>query len=471
VKDPANVGRIGPLARRPGLGYTDIMKNTTNRILVAAAAPLIVAAVLFPADGRSYDTYPLGVTGSMADLAADGDGTLHVLWVEGHELHHGVIVDHSITGDATIASDVSTMFRRPRLSVAADGSSAHTCWVDGANNAAWHAWWSPADGWQTEEAAGASADYAYWWPDCAVDGAGVVHAVIGWAARSGACAGNSQLYASRKLADGTWTAPECLTGDDCRDYVDSFMVNDPLGGIHYRWSRIGTDFLRYRYAPPGGSLGDAPTVEAAAVAGMTSAGMGDIAVGPDGSVHLARNDYDGAVNVFYQVKPAGEDAFLVPERVAGPITSTNEVVPAIGVHGGGTVFMIWVEGDGSRLMLATRSGGAWSSETADGGAGMDGGQIKPAIAVRADEADLLFRGSDNQWRLLVVPVGGEPPVEEPVEPAAEAADEGMEAMEESAEAVPEESGPDVPPDLSDSGAEGDVGLPGAAGGCGCAFSM
>ena len=378
-------------------------------VLVLAGAGVVLCLQARAAFAQA--SYDLGVQGAMADMAADAQGTLHLLWVEGITLQYGQVDAGVVVGQQTVGTIPDTVFCRPRIAVRPDGGSVHTVWHTSSaapHDTIVHAWREGDGSWQQEEVWGYSTDYAYWWETVAVDSSETVQLLAGWAPRADPCQGQSRIASARKPQGGTFSAVAWLAPDDCQNYDNVVMATDPSGGVHGRWAVTGggdlSKYLRYVHAEPGGDLAASDVEELQGAATVNSMGMGDLYAAADGTVHFAINAYENGVNVDYAVR-AADGSFSTPVRIAGPITNAKEITPSIGVDAWGNVYVLWGgEAMGAVVRLATYTGGGWTIADLDNAAGMNDDNIKPRVVVAGEEIYALWRTGTGNWVLREIGV-------------------------------------------------------------------
>jgi hypothetical protein len=359
-----------------------------------------------------YYAYPLGISGENADLRSDNNNGLHIMWAawdysRGTEtLYYARIVNNAITGQETVATGVQWQYCRPRMSVRPDGGSVHAIWTDLDRHNLNHSW-RDANGWHTETVWGYDANLHWYWEAGAIDGSETMHIICGRVGSSG----NSYLYYTQKPNNGAWSTPVAITPLNQGDWVDTFMVNDPNGGIHARWDHYDR-YLRYRYCASGGNLGSATTVSIPGSADINSMGMGDIFVTPAGDVHLALNTYSAPyVNVDHSFKPVG-GSWTTPTRASvGHIYSggenSYEIYPTVGVGRDNKTYVAWSQGKPPNtpnlVKLSIYDDGAWTLYTLDPAAGMDSDSIKCTIAVVSNAVYGIWRTGNKTWVLGKIP--------------------------------------------------------------------
>jgi hypothetical protein len=370
--------------------------RSTVQCLGGLAAVLFAWLPIAPAQATEIAIHPLGITGETADLATDSQGRVHLVWVDGGWLNYGQVEDYLVVGQQTVSSGVSAGEFRPRIAVRADGASVHLAWVSFDHKSLYHSWRGAAGQWSTETVWPSSGDLVYYYPASVVDLTETVHIICGQAH----VASNSQIFYARKPDGGTWTtvplSPPAGTGTV--DWRDTAMATDLHGGVHARYATFNS-FLRYHYAPSGGSLATSTMEPVPAMADGTSNGEGDIFVSLLGGVHLSVFSWTSGVNmvnVDHVLKPAGEPWAPATRASIGHVTDINP--PSVAESGDGQTYVSWTSAALGAVLLSVFGDTGWGVETVDAAA-HSMTATKTTLAATKGAIWLLWKGGDGGWVL------------------------------------------------------------------------
>ena len=359
--------------------------------------------------GQSYALYPLYIYGEHADLASDNNNNLHVIWLRYGTMYYGRIINNAISGTQTVPSTtnaVAVPWSWPHIAVSLSGDTVHVLWVGGNHRNLFHSWRNSSGTWTTETVRTSSYGQ-FFWPVCAIDAVGNVHAIYGNSPGDGNC----DVFYTIKSVAGSWSTPVEISGGDTHlnttnpDFSEYDMFSDSNGGIHAKWSLINTRYMRYRYCASNGSLASAST-EYMLDNGATSIGPGDLHVEKSGIVHMGFNAYNGNVNMDHSYKPVG-GSWTAPTQARTAANTAHEIWPTIAVprDGSNRVFVAWAEGPSS-VKMSVKDGGSWTLYDLDTAAGMYDDWIKPAMTATDSSLCGLWRNgsaSNYSWVLGVIP--------------------------------------------------------------------
>ena len=179
----------------------------------------------------------------------------------------------------------------------------------------------------------------------AVDAEGNVHVAF----QSAVAEDHSQVVHILRHADGNWSEPAILSGEESAR--NPTIAMDDAGGIHVVWEEGTNDGrIRYRYRPAAGDWGQIASI--AEAPGLSNSPV--VAVDAFDRVHL----------VWIDGRHGRKDLLHVLGEIGGPWTPPRVIStgggqpdnPAIGVDGLGTVHIAWSDRvgnqrDGSYLNL------------------------------------------------------------------------------------------------------------------------
>ena len=380
--------------------------RTLSLIILFAVAASAGNGFLY---GQSYAAYPLFIYGEHADIAADYNNNLHVIWLRYGTMYYGRIINNAISGTQTVpgtTNAVAVHWSWPHIAASPSGDAVHVLWVGSNHRYLFHSWRNSSGTWTTETVR-TSTYSQFFWPVCAIDAVGNVHAIYGNSPGDGNC----DVFYTIKNVAGNWSTPVEISGGDTYlntnnpDFSEYDMFSDSNGGIHAKWSLINTKYMRYRYCASGGSLASSST-SYMVDNGATSVGPGDLHVEKSGIVHMGFNAYNGSVNMDHSYKPVG-GSWTAPTRARSAANTAHEIWPTIAVprDGSNRVFVAWAEGT-SFMKMAVKDGSSWTLYDLDTAAGMDDDWIKPAMTATDSALCGLWRTGatySNSWMLGVIP--------------------------------------------------------------------
>ncbi|MBW2700077.1 MAG: hypothetical protein JRF33_04595 [Deltaproteobacteria bacterium] len=355
----------------------------------------------------------LGISGVAYDITKDNNGTVHIIWKVGGNLRYGQIEDGLVVGaeDIPNSSNVNTRYNRPRIAVRPDGATVHTAWNGTPGETLFHAWRDSEGNWHREAAwnRGTSSYYVAC-PSIGVDLTGAVHIVAQRWDGDNDGAPTPVVYC-HKPSGGSWSGLVIVQQPDPpenRQWRDTSMFTDKLGGIHAVW-KAGTGVPgKYRYTPSGGDLGQEPTqvIPVPDVPQIDNVSFGDLFVTENGDVHHSHMTYP-LQQIWYQVK-RDESTSFAEAALAGPMNNDEHVSyenpwPVIAVDTHDRVFTAWAENRGGApipfVVLAVSGSTPWAIEDLTTTANIDGSSA-PAMTAVGDLIYLVYRNAAGELILV-----------------------------------------------------------------------
>jgi len=351
---------------------------------------------------------PLGVYGVTYDHARDAQGTIHALWKSGGTLRYGTLVDGAIVGAEDIPSSNGSniRFKRPRIAVSPDGETVHTCWngLPGValeyarrdEDGRWtrQAVWQQPVGTQFVAVAAIGAD---------LDGA--VH-IIAQRWDEGVTP-SPVVYFRKPSAAEAWSAPQTIQAAEGKQWRDTSIFVDDLGGVHATW-KTGARPGQYRSVASGGDLSAAATITIPTPPdpAIDTVSFGDLFVTAQADVHHVFVTYP-LQQLWYEVRREDTGDFGEPSLV-GPLDNDEALGyenpwPAVAVDVHGRVFASWSENRGggtiSHVVLATFDGQQWIRHDVTNSADIDVNSA-PAMTVVDDLVHLVYSNLDGEQVLV-----------------------------------------------------------------------
>ena len=259
-----------------------VIRLNTPLLMVAIALLAFVPLV----QAQNYDPHPLGIIGRTADITADKNGGLHIIWVTNtSELYYGRIISNQVRNQVKVATVgiTETNFGRPRIAVRNDGQTVHIAWGKSTLS---HGWKDTTGAWHVETVRTAVLNREYLMAVPAVTQDETVHILYQfWNAK----AESAPMMYTRKPAGGSWISPISIGANPNAEYRDPSVFVDAYGGFHASWRGLLIPTLSavYRYAPAGTNLETATNVFIPYASGVNHNAFGDLFVEESGRVHRA----------------------------------------------------------------------------------------------------------------------------------------------------------------------------------------
>lgn len=372
-------------------------------------APLLMVAIALLAivplvEAQNYDPHPLGIIGRTADITADKNGGLHIIWVTNtNELYYGRIISNQVRNQVKVATVgiTETNFGRPRVAVRNDGQTVHIAW---GKTTLSHAWRDAAGVWRTETVRTAVLNREYLMAAPAVTQDGTVHILYQfWNAK----AESAPMMYTRKPAGGTWISPISVGTNANAEYRDPSVFVDAYGGFHASWRGLMTaPSACYKYAPAGTNLESAATVFIPMASDVSHNAFGDLFVDETGRVHrpIATWTKRASVSIDYSYKNPG-GSFTTPTRPSvGDLVTKLDSNPSIAVAPTGQVFVSFRDyvGGNTVTYLSILDDGKWTKYIVDPLCGTTYNQFyKTSLTATNAGVYGLWRMSTGQFMLGV----------------------------------------------------------------------
>lgn len=339
-------------------------KGNSVRVFMALAAILVFVPLL---GAQSYVPYPLGITGKSADITADKNGGLHIIWVtNANELYYGRIVSNQVRNQvkvATIAGN-EAYYGRPRVAVRNDGQTVHIVW---GKTTLSHAWKDSAGTWKVESVRGAVLNREYLMAVPAVTQDETVHILYQyWNAK----AEPAPMMYVRKPSGGAWSAAVSVGSNANAEYRDPSVFVDAYGGFHASWRGLLTlPSASYRYAPAGTNLENVTTEFVPMASDVSHNAFGDLFVDENGRVHrpIATWTRRSSVSIDYSYKNLN-GSFTTPTRPSvNDLVTELDSIPAVAVAPTGHVFVSYRDyvGGNTVTYLSILIDGTWTKYVID----------------------------------------------------------------------------------------------------------
>ncbi|MBN2400218.1 MAG: hypothetical protein JXI33_07745 [Candidatus Aminicenantes bacterium] len=404
-------------------------KNEIKRLIIRSCLLVIFLAVFIGLHAQEYNIYQLrDASGNLVfteggdyDLLADGNGNLHILWVEQGYIYYGRVVyntgsaDYRITGkeytNVNLYLDgVSNLWTQPRVAVRRDGQTVHFVWGETLK----HAWRNDQGTWSKETVRSISGVQRCIAPSVLVEDNETVHILYGYYDGSNGYDPTHLIY-QRKPLGGSWSGYmefDVAGYNQGAEWRDPVMTLDALGGIHATWSNYmwsstsDGGSARYRYAPAGTGLETASTVIVPLAPGVLMNGAGNIFVDSTGKVH--RTISSSLVSIDYSTKASGSSgAWTTPSRPSNGLLQTGEDSwAAITVDSLGHVLVAFADGisytNYTNLYLSVLDQGVWTKSSIPTTAGMDCFR-QPSMVAANGMLYLFWRESTGRLALATMP--------------------------------------------------------------------
>lgn len=375
-------------------------------ILIALIAIWISAPL---AEAQNYEPHALGITGKAADITADKNGGLHIIWVNNaNELYYGRIISNQVRNQAKVATIAAneTYYGRPRVAVRNDGQTVHIAW---GKTTLSHAWKDSAGVWRTETVRNAVLNREYLMAVPAVTQDETVHILYQyWNAKLE----SAPMMYTRKAAGGGWITPISVGTNANAEYRDPSAFVDAYGGYHASWRGLMTlPSASYRYAPAGTNLESSKTEFIPMASDVSHNAFGDLFVDESGRVHrpIATWTRRSSVSIDYSYKNLNGD-FTTPSRPSiGDLVTKLDSNPSVAVAPTGHVFVSFRDyvGGNTVTYLSILDDGAWTKYIVDPLCGTTYNQhYKTAMTATAAGVYGLWRAGSGEFMLGV---GAMPP--------------------------------------------------------------
>jgi len=373
-----------------------------NANIMMALAVLMVFVPLLQA--QNFDPHPLGITGKAADITADKNGSLHIIWVtNANELYYGRIVSNQVRNQVKVTTIAASeaYYGRPRVAVRNDGQTIHIVW---GKTTLSHAWRDSGGTWRVETVRGAVLNREYLMAVCAVTQDETVHVLYQyWNAKAEA----APMMYLRKPNGGAWSASFSIGSSANAEYRDPSVFMDAYGGFHASWRGLMTlPSASYRYAPPGTGLEVATTQFIPLASDVTHNAFGDLFVDEDGRVHrpIATWTKRSSVSIDYSYKNLN-GSFTTPTRPSvGDLVTELDSNASVAVAPAGQVFVSFRDyvGGNTVTYLSILDDGTWTKYIVDPGCGTTYNQhYKTSMTATAAGVYGLWRAGTGEFMLGV----------------------------------------------------------------------
>ena len=380
-----------------------VIRLNTPLLMVAIALLAFVPLV----QAQNYDPHPLGIIGRTADITADKNGGLHIIWVTNtSELYYGRIINNQVRNQVKVATVgiTETNFGRPRVAVRNDGQTVHIAWGKSTLS---HGWKDTAGAWHVETVRTAVLNREYLMAVPAVTQDETVHILYQfWNAK----AESAPMMYTRKPAGGSWISPISIGANPNAEYRDPSVFVDAYGGFHASWRGLLIPTLSavYRYAPAGTNLEAATNVFIPYASGVNHNAFGDLFVEESGRVHRAIATWipapSGRVSIDYSYKNLN-GSFTTPTRPSIDTLETKlDSNPSIAVAPTGHVFVSFRDyvGGNTVTYLSILDDGTWTKYVVDPLCGTTYNQFyKTAMTATNAGVYGLWRSATGQFMLGV----------------------------------------------------------------------
>ena len=372
-------------------------------------AHILIALAVFSAfipflQAQNYTPYSLGVVGKTADITADKNGGLHIIYVNNaNELYYGRIISNQLRNPfkvATIAAN-ETYYGRPRIAVRNDGQTVHIVW---GKTTLSHAWKDSGGTWRVETVRTAVTNHEYLMAVCAVTQDESVHVLYQyWYAKAEA----SPMMYTRKPSGGAWTAPVNVGASANGEYRDPSVFVDAYGGFHASWrGLLVLPSAAYRYAPAGTGLENATTLFIPLASDVSHNAFGDLFVDENGRVHrpIATWTKRSTVSIDYSYKNLN-GSFTTPTRPSvDDLVTKLDSNPSVAVAPTGQVFVSFRDFVGGKIVtyLSILNDGTWTKYVVDPSCGTTYNQhYKTSLTATAQGVYGLWRAANGTIMLGV----------------------------------------------------------------------
>jgi hypothetical protein len=197
--------------------------------------------------------------------------------------------------------------------------------------------WSPWERVSTESTASST------WSSIVTDSAGNVYVVWQDDTNYSGCGSNYHIFYKMKPNGGSWTTTEVVSSKSSNDAEFASIAVEPDGTVHVAWDEYTntTNDVYYRMKPAGGNW---TTTERISLASCDYSAIPSICVDQDGNVHVAMtgmNNNNSMMYIYYKMKPAGGN--WTPEELVTYDSMGSPYGPTLAVDSEGTVHIAWEE--------------------------------------------------------------------------------------------------------------------------------
>lgn len=357
----------------------------------------------------------LGISAVSYDIARDNDDHVHLIWKESGPaslLRYGRI-ETGVLADAVQipqSTEISVNNKRPRLAVAPDGSTVHTCWVSPSWENLYYVWRDASGTWRDRETVWTSAgnDWRMAAPAIGADADGTVHIVAQhWCDLSTPqpdCPGDeAQIAYFNKTVGDAWSGWTGLQPAASPEWRQCDIFTDRNGGIHAAWKSYINREGHYCHAPSGGSLAGCQPAEIPVPSNAIAVSAGSSFATDDGDVYhamwsLASNTW----TIDLAAKPAGSNAFAIigqPSINSFPLGESYDPWPVVAVDDYDRVLVSWAF-EATTVHVATFEGDAWHIEVLDNDADVPV-HGRSVLAVTRQAVYVVWRTAGGLLRLAM----------------------------------------------------------------------
>ena len=246
-------------------------------------------------------------------LAVGPDGTVHIAWEEGVDIMYRRFVPGTgWTATEVVSTESTDNSFEPSLAVDPDGT-VHIAWADSTRYTGpkttphiFYKKYVPGTGWTTTEVVSTESNWTSSNPSLAVGSDGTVH--IAWQDLWGA---KLEILYKRFVPGTGWTTTEVVSTESKEACREPSLAVGPDGTVHIAWQEDieTTDLLSdvdiwYRRFVPGTGWS---TTEIISTESFSDSECPSLGVGPDGTVHIAWHDWtniggwaNNDVDIFYK---------------------------------------------------------------------------------------------------------------------------------------------------------------------------
>lgn len=318
-----------------------LMWNSLPTIILLLASYPAVAQWTFPESITKIS----GQREVEPDIAASGDGTIHVVYFGGSDpaanwrAHHMMRAPGGPWQQRTTLNNQST----GTIRCAPDkNNNLHVVYTAGGSNDIYHRRRDPAGNWTAEINLSNTPQRSYG-PDVAVDSAGRIFVV--WLEDIGSGESYWELY-MRRFDGGSWQPMERLTNDP-QISADPAIAVDANDTLHLTWTHDYLDIL-YRTRTAAGVWSAVENINPTAGNSRTSY----VAVTPAGVPHLVWHDNRfGQYDVFHSTKVGGN--WITTNLSNHPSRENDASIVIVG----NTVHVIYIR-EFQQMMYTHNNGGA-----------------------------------------------------------------------------------------------------------------
>ena len=212
--------------------------------------------------------------------------------------------------------------------------------------------------WTTTEVVSMESDKDCYYSSLVIDSNGDIHVV--W---EDTYLTEGNIYYKMKPNGGSWTSEELVSTEDPDASAMASIIIESDGTAHVTWCSVTDDEydIFYKNKPSGGSWTEA---EAIPLEESYTPYFPILAVEPDGTLHLAWDDYSGSgidEDIFYKNKPSGGSWSAT--EVVSTESSDYSYAPNLEVDSNGDVHITWDELTDYTTDVCYKkkpSGGSWT---------------------------------------------------------------------------------------------------------------